>query len=124
MKRLAAHVRRRLARDAERQPHLSLRGALADGVITVIGQPDGAIGRHEDSMGTREHPFSERAQKIACTVKDDHRVLAAIKDEDVVVFVYADAADFLERPAGWKLRPVLHRLPPGCGAAQGAAPWC
>jgi hypothetical protein len=37
-------------------------------------------------------------------------MLAAVEDKDVVVPVHADAADFLERPAGREFRPVLHRF--------------
>src|SRR5947209_3158690 len=45
-------------------------------------------------------------------------MLAAIEDIDVVVLVHTDAADFLERPAGRKFRPVLHRLVCVCAVAN------
>src|SRR4051794_23736424 len=46
-------------------------------------------------------------------------MLAAVKDKDIVVCVHADAADFLEAPAGRQFRPVLHRLECVCANADG-----
>src|SRR5580704_19113469 len=47
-------------------------------------------------------------------------MLAAVKDKDVVVPVHADAADFLERPAGWEFRPILHGFVRVRAAANGS----
>ena len=110
MERLAAHVGRRLAGNAERQQHLAFQRALADGVVAVIGQPDRAVRGHEHAVRARENPLAPGTQEIAVAVEHDHRMLAAIEHVDIVVAVDADRADFLERPAGWQLRPVLDRL--------------
>src|SRR5215467_12351719 len=47
-------------------------------------------------------------------------MLAAIEDKDVVVPVYADAADFLECPAGREFCPVLYWFVGVCAAANGS----
>src|ERR1051326_1341017 len=59
MERLAAHVRRRLAGDTQGQQDLSLQGALADRMVTVVGQPDRIVGRHEDAVRAGKQPFAE-----------------------------------------------------------------
>src|ERR1700722_5680147 len=46
-------------------------------------------------------------------------MLAAVEDKDVVVLVYAHAADFLERPGGWEFRPVLDRFVRVCAVPDG-----
>ena len=108
MERLAAHVGRRLAGDAEGQQDLAFERALADRMVAVVGQPDRIVGRHEYAMRAGEQPFAERAEEVAVAVEHDHRMLAAIEDIDIVMLVDADAADFLERPARRKFRPVLY----------------
>src|SRR5262249_10663274 len=47
-------------------------------------------------------------------------MLAAIEDKDVVVPVYADAADFLECPAGREFCPVLYWFVGVCAATNGS----
>ena len=96
MKRLPAHVGSRLAGNAQREQHLSLQRAPADGVTAIVGEPDRVVGRHEDAVGAGKHSFSEGAQEIAVAVEHDHWMLAAIEHIDIVVPVDADAADFLE----------------------------
>jgi predicted aminopeptidase len=118
MERLPAHVWGRFAGDAECQQHLALERALADGVVAIVGQPDRIVRRHEDAVCTREKSFSERAEEIAVAVEHDHRVFAAIENIDVVVIVYADAADFLKRPVWRQFRPVLHRFVCVCAVAN------
>jgi hypothetical protein len=59
MKRLPAHVGRRLAGDAEGEQHLSVARALADGVVAIVGEPDRVVGRHVDAVGAGKHPFAE-----------------------------------------------------------------
>ena len=70
-------------------------------------------------MRAREDALAPGAEEIAVAVEHDHRVLAAVEDVDVVVAVDADAADFLERPAGRQLRPVLDRFVCVVAAAHG-----
>src|SRR6516162_4375613 len=118
MKWLAAHVRCRPARNAQHQQDFSIGRALAHGMIAIIGEPDGIVRRHEDPMRARKHAFSERAQEIAFAVEHDHRMLAPIEDEEIVVPVHADPAYFLERPPRRELCPVLDRLVCVCALAN------
>src|SRR5215212_4257538 len=47
VKRLAAHIRRRLPRHADGQQYLAVESALPNRVVAVIGQPDRLVRRHE-----------------------------------------------------------------------------
>jgi len=66
----------------------------------------------------REHPLAPRAQEVALAVEHDHRVLAAIEHIHVVLFIDADRANFLERPPGRQLGPILDRLVTVVAAAE------
>ena len=113
MERLAAHIGRRLARNAEGLQHLAVQGALADRVVAIIGQPDRLIRRHEHAVRPHEDALAPAAQQIALTVKDAHRVLAAIKGIDIVVLVDPDRRDIgVEFVAGRQFRPALGNLVP------------
>ena len=59
MEWLAAHVGCRLAGDSEGQQHLSFQRALADGVVSIVGEPDRVVGRHEHAMRAGKEPFSK-----------------------------------------------------------------
>ena len=106
MKRLAAHKGRRLAGNPELQQHLPVQRDLAHKMTTIIGQEHRVIWRHMDAVGSRILALSSRPQKVAFAVEDDHRVLTAIEDINIVVTVDADAADLLEGPPVWQLCPV------------------
>ena len=88
-------------------------------MVAVVGQPDRVVGRHEHAMGARIDALTPGPQEVSVAVEHDHRVLAAVEDIDVVVAVHADAADFLERPAGGQFCPVLHRFIGVFAAADG-----
>ena len=59
MEWLAAHVGCRLAGNAESQQHFSFQRAPADGVVSIVGEPDRVVGSHEHAVGAREEPFAE-----------------------------------------------------------------
>jgi hypothetical protein len=59
MERLAAHVWSRLAGDAEGQQHLSFQRALADGVVSIVGEPNRVVRRHEHAMRPGKDTLSE-----------------------------------------------------------------
>jgi hypothetical protein len=59
MEWLAAHIGCRLAGNAESEQHLSFQRALADGVVSIIGEPDRVVGCHEHAMRAGKQSFSE-----------------------------------------------------------------
>ena len=108
VERLAAHIGRRLAGDADRQQHLAVEGALADRVVAVVGQPDRLVRRHVDAVRPREDALAPGAQQVAVAVEHEHRVLAAVEGVDVVVLVDADRRDIgVELHAGRQFRPIV-----------------
>jgi len=54
VERLAAHIGRGLARDADRQQHFAVERAMANCVLAVIGQPKRVVGRHVNAVRTDE----------------------------------------------------------------------
>jgi transposase len=56
---LAAHVGCRLAGDAKGHQHLSFQRALADGVVSIVGEPDRVVRRHEHAMRPGKDTLSE-----------------------------------------------------------------
>ena len=108
VERLAAHIGRRLAGDADRQQHLAVERALADRVVAVIGQPDRVVRRHEDAVRAQEHALAPAPQEIALAVEHAHRMLAAVEGIDVVVFVDPDRRDIgVEFHAGRQFGPAI-----------------
>jgi hypothetical protein len=107
MERLATHVGGRLAGQAQRQQDLPFERALANRMVAIVGQPNRVVRRHEYPVRAGKQAFAERTEEIAFAVEHDHRMFAAVEDVHVVMLVDADAADFLERPARRKFRPVL-----------------
>ena len=72
----------------------------------IVGQEHRVVGRHMDAMSPRVLAFAPRAEEVAGAVEDHHRMLAAIEDVDIILAVDADPADFFERPALGKFRPI------------------
>ncbi len=107
VKRLAAHIGRRLSGDADLEQDLAVEGAFADAVSAVIGQVDAVVRPHVDAMGARPQAFAPGAQEIALAVEHHDRVFAAIERVNIVLGVDPDGGDLLERPAGRQLRPIL-----------------
>jgi hypothetical protein len=99
VERLAAHKCRRFAGNAELEQDLTVQSDLADEMAAIVREEHRVVWRHVDAMGSRILPLAPRLQKIALSIEDDHRVLAAVEDVNVVVAVDADPANFLERPA-------------------------
>ena len=90
VERLAAHVRSRLAGQAERHQHLAVQRALTNRVVAVIGQPHRVIRPHVQAVRAGKQPLPPGAQEIAGAVEHDHRVLAAVEYIDVVAAIDAD----------------------------------
>ncbi len=106
MKRLAAHIGRRLARHAELQQDFAVERDLADKMPAVVGEEHRVVRGHMDAVRPRVLALTPRAQEVALAVEHHHRVVAAIEDIDIIVAVDPDPADLLERPAIGQLRPV------------------
>ena len=58
MERLAAHVRRRLARHTEFQQHLAIERDLAHEMAAIVGEEHRVIRRHVDAVRPRVLPLS------------------------------------------------------------------
>ncbi len=61
VKRLAAHERRRLVRDADRQQHLAVGGAFAHGVVAVVGAIEIVVGVDVQAVRAVEQAFAPAA---------------------------------------------------------------
>ncbi len=119
MEGLAAHVRRRLAGDAEGQQHLAVERAVPDGVVAVVGQPQGLVGRHVDAVGAMKDTFAPGAQEVAVAIQHDHRVLAPIECVDAILLVDPDRGDVgVELLPRRQLRPAVDDLVPIGARAQ------
>src|ERR1700741_2928936 len=99
MERLPAHKRRRLAGNAELEQDLAVQRDFANKMAAIVGQKDHVVGRHMDPVGPRIPLLAPRAQKIAPAIEDDHRVVAAIEDIDIVVAIDTYTADLFEGPS-------------------------
>ena len=111
VERLAAHIRRGFAGDADGQQHLAVEGALANRVVAVVGQPERVVRRHVHAVRPHEDALAPRAQEIAVAVEHAHRVLAAVEGVNIVVLVDADRSDVgVEFHARRQLRPIVGHL--------------
>ena len=110
VERLSAHVRSRFPSSAQGEQNLAVKGALADRVVGIVGQPEGFIRRNEHTVRRGKQTLTPGAQEIAVAVEHDHRVFAAVEDIDIVPGIDTDSADLLERPAGRQLGPVFDRF--------------
>src|SRR5215472_1492674 len=99
VERFSAHEGGGLAGNAEFEQHLAGERDLAHEMAAVVGQEHRIIRRHMDAVRPRVLTFAPRAQKIAVAVEHHHRMVAAVKDVDIVAAVDADPADLFERPA-------------------------
>ena len=109
VKRLAAHERRRLVRDADRQQHLSVGRALAHGVVAVIGAVEIVVGIDVQAVGAVEQAFAPAGDEIALAVQHHHRMFAAVEDVDAVLAVDRDGGDVGKAPAVRQFCPSFRR---------------
>jgi len=68
-------------------------------MAAVVGQEHRVVRRHVNPVRPRVLALTPGAQKIALAIEDQHRVLAAVEDINVVVAVDTNPANLLERPA-------------------------
>ncbi len=108
MERLAAHERRRLVRNADRQQHLAVGGAFAHGMVAVVGAVKLVVGVDMQAMRTAKQAFAPVRDEISVAVEHDHRMLTAVEDIDAVLAVDRDGSDVGELPSRRQLRPVFH----------------
>jgi hypothetical protein len=107
VERLAGHVGRRLAGNAERQQHLAVERAVPHGMVAVIGQPDRVVGRDMDAVRPGEDAFAPGAQQIARAVEHRDRVVAAVEGVDIVLAVDPDRGAVAEHDLVGDFRPGL-----------------
>jgi hypothetical protein len=104
--RLAGHERCRLSGHAQLQQNFAVERDLADEMPAIVGQEHRIVGRHMNAVRSRVLALAPGAQEISLAVEDHHRMLAAIEDIDIIFTIDTDPADFLERPALGKFRPI------------------
>src|SRR5882672_6863028 len=110
MERLAAHVWRRLAGDADLEQDLALERALAHGVVAVVGAIECLVRADVDTVRVPEHALAPRTKKIAVAVEHHHRVFAAVEDVDLVLGIDGDGCGIAQRPAVRQLCPILQNF--------------
>jgi len=81
---VAAHEEGRLAADAQCHEHFSIQGAMAHGVVAVVGQIDRVIGPHGHAVGSGVNAFAPGAEEVPLPVEDNHRVFAPVEHVNVV----------------------------------------
>ena len=107
VKRLAALIRRRLARNTQGKNNFSVQRALSHRVVAIVGQENRFIRTHRGAMSPFEHALAPGALKTPITVEDDHRMRAARKTIDLIFFVHRDRGHFLKGPAVWQFAPAF-----------------
>ena len=73
IERAAAHEGLRLVGDADLDQYLAVERAFADRMIVIVGAVNGIVGTHADAVGVLEDALAPRLQKIAVSVKNQHR---------------------------------------------------
>jgi hypothetical protein len=115
--RFAAHVGPGLARGAEREEDLAVRGAVADAVVAVVGAVDRVVGGDRQAVRALEKALAPGAEEGAVRGEDGDGVGGAGEDVDLVFGVHGDGGDFVEVPVGGELGPVGGQ---GVGVGGGA----
>ena len=105
--RIAAHIRRGIAGDADLQEHFAVGCHAADGVVPIVGAKHGVVGGEVHPVRADEQSFPPGPKEIALPVEDGHGMVGAAEDVDVVFAVHADGGDFAVVPAVGELAPVL-----------------
>ena len=95
---------------AEGQKDLAVQCALANCVVPVVGQKHGFVGRHVQAVRARKQTLAPGTQKITLSVENHHRMVAAVEDVNVVLFVNADRSDLTHDHAGGNPRPIIELL--------------
>lgn len=92
--------------DPDLEQDLAVGGALADGVVAFVRQVEVAVGTPVDAVGAGEDFLAPRAEETAVAVEHDHRVLAAVEDEDAVLVVDCDPGYVDQIPALGQIAPL------------------
>src|SRR3954447_5068436 len=107
MERLAAHERRRLVRDTDRQKHLAVNRAFAHGVVAIVGAVKIILGVDMQAMRAAEQALSPALDEITRAIEHDHWVGATVENIDTVLAVDRNRGDVGELPTLRQLRPIL-----------------
>ncbi len=83
-------------------------GALAHGVVAVVGAIEIVVGVDVQAVRAVEQAFAPAPDEIALAVEHHHRMVAAVEDIDAVLAVDRDGGGVGQAPAVGQLRPVLH----------------
>ena len=107
VERLAAHVRRWLTGNADRQQHLAFKRALSHAMVTVVRAVERLVGTDVQAMRAMKHTLAPGPQELAVAIEHHHRVLATVEDVDTVLAVHRHCGDIRERPAFGNVGPVF-----------------
>ena len=95
------------AADTQRQQQLAVRSEFADGVVLIIGAIHSIVRPYKNAVRSRENPLTPGSQERAVPIKNDDRVLAAIKDVNAALPVGRHRGSFAPAPARRQLRPAI-----------------
>src|SRR5262245_10809132 len=98
IKWFAALIRRWLPRHADGHENLSIQGALAHGVISVIGEKKRFVGPHRRAVSALEYAFTPGADKIAAAIENDHRMLAARETIQLILAIHCHRRHLMKSP--------------------------
>src|SRR5690349_13849115 len=124
MKWFPAHEGRRLAGNSNGELDPSCGGALAHGVIAVIGAIERVTCVDVEPVRAAEHALSPGAQEVSLAVEHHHRMFPAVENVNLVLAVHRDGGHVLERPPVRQFRPVLHHPIAMLATAQNYRHWC
>src|SRR5215471_8216482 len=79
-------------------------------MIAAVDAVHGTIGPNFDAVSALEGPALPRAQEIAVAIEDQHRVLSARMDIDIVVRICCERTDSAKFHSVGDLCPVLNYL--------------
>src|SRR5215813_4604701 len=106
MEWLSAHEGGWLSWNPELEKDLSVQGDLAHEMAAIVCEEHRVVWRHMDAVRSRVLSFAPRPQNVTFAIEDDHRVLTAVENVNVVVVIDADPANLLEGPTLWQFCPV------------------
>src|SRR6516164_6901209 len=118
MKWFPAHEGCRLAGNSNGELDASRGGALAHGVIAVIGAIECVVGVDVEPVRAAKHTLPPGAQEVSLAIEHHHRMFPAVENVNLVLAVDPDGGDVLERPPVGQFRPVLHHPIAMLAAAQ------
>ncbi len=93
-------------------------------MVAVIGAIEGVVRPDMQAVRIAEDPLAPAVEEAPVAIEDDHRVGAAIEQEDAVLAVDRDRGDLLQGPAFGQAAPVGHGFVAEVAAAEDVVHGC